>query len=402
MPQSSRQQPQVPGADRPRTGGSAGGAARLALFYGALFAVIGVQMPFWPVWLQARGLGPEEIAAVLAVSIAAKVIGNPLAAHFADRSGERRRPMVVLAAAAFVAFALFAFARGFWSVVAVSVLFFALWPAIIPLGESLTMLVAQAGGHGYGRIRLWGSLSFIASAVLAGHVLAGRPPAAVYWLSLAAIAATVAAAILLPDARVPPSATARLPGLDVVRRRRFLLFLAATALIQGSHAVYYAFGTLHWRSVGHSVDRIGGLWAEGVIAEILLFAVADRLIARFGAERLIVFGGLAGVIRWTVTGLTDALPALLLVQLLHAFSFGATHVAAIHFLFRSVPPELSATAQGIYSAVVMGISFAAMYLIAGWLYAGFAGAAYLPMAGIALAGAAAGGLLLPFAAARNR
>ena len=73
-------------------------AARLAAFYGAVFAVVGVQAPFWPVWLEARGLSAAEIGLVIAASFWPRVVTSLVIPHHADRLGERRRPMVFLAA----------------------------------------------------------------------------------------------------------------------------------------------------------------------------------------------------------------------------------------------------------------------------------------------------------------
>jgi PPP family 3-phenylpropionic acid transporter len=159
-------------------------------------------------------------------------------------------------------------------------------------------------------------------------------------------------------------------------------------MIQGSHAVYYAFGTLHWQAAGYSDDVIGALWAEGVVAEIVLFAFGGPLVRRLGPARLLALGGMAGTVRWLVLGLTDALPALVSVQALHAFTFGAAHLGAIHFIARAMPPALSATAQSLYSAVVMGLGTGLMLVASGPLYAALAGAAYLAMAAAALVGAA--------------
>ncbi len=363
-------------------------AARLACLYAAVFAVVGVHLPFWPVWLAAKGLGAMEIALVLAVSIGAKVIGNPVVAHLADRSGERRRPILRLALVSLASFALFAFADSFWPILAVSLLFFIVWPPIMPLAESLTMTAVGVGGYDYGRIRLWGSLSFIAAAVLSGHVLARHPASVLFWMVLAAAALTVVAASALPDLRAERAQRLRLPMIEVLRLRSFALFLAAATVIQGSHAVYYAFGTLHWRSLGYSDDVIGALWAEGVIAEIILFAAGDRVVRRLGPGALIVLGGVAGCVRWALTGVSDALPVLIAVQALHAFSFGASHLGAVHFIARAVPPGLSASAQSLYSTVVMGLGLGLLLFASGLLYASAGGGAYLVMAVLALGGAA--------------
>ncbi len=355
-------------------------AIRLSLFYAAFFAVVGVHLPFWPVWLASRGIGATEIGIILAATVSAKVVSAPMMAHVADRWGERRRLMILCAAGALAGFTLFAVAGGFWSILGISILFSVFWSAIMPLGESLTMLTARARGLDYGRVRLWGSLSFIAAAVAAGRILAGRPEDIVFWLLIGGIAVTLAACTGLPDTRTAPVETARLPIGLVLRNRTFVLFLASVALIQGSHSVYYAFGTLHWRAAGYSDDLIGWLWAEGVIAEIVLFAFGGVLVRRFGPANLIILGGLAGIVRWCATGLSDALPVLVAVQALHAFTFGATHLGAIHFIARTVPPALSATAQSLYSAAVMGLGLGLAILASGSLYAAFGAGAYFAMA----------------------
>jgi PPP family 3-phenylpropionic acid transporter len=360
----------------------------LCFFYAAYFAFVGIYLPFWPVWLHSRGLGPEDIAVLLAVSIVAKAIGNPTCAHGADRSGERRRPIIILAVLAFASFTLFATVREFWPLVVVSLLFFTVWPPIMALGESLTMLHVRSVEIDYGRTRLWGSISFIGCAILSGHALEGRDPDILFWMLLASLALFVIAALALPDTRSAKAiSSGRMPVVDVLRQSSFVLFLAAATAIQGSHAVYYAFGTLHWRQAGYSDAIIGILWAEGVIAEILLFALGDRIVRRLDPSWLLVIGGLAGGARWATLGMTDALAFVVVAQALHAFSFGAAHLAAIHFIARAVPPDLSATAQSLYGGVVMGLGLGVLLLVSGWLYEVRAGGAYHAMAACSLLGA---------------
>ncbi len=369
-------------------------ALRLCFFYAAYFAFIGIYLPFWPIWLRARGLGAEDIAILLALSIAAKVIGTPVCAHVADQSGERRRPIIVLAVLALASFMLFSAAQGFWPLIVVSLLFFTVWPPIMALGESLTMLTVQKVGIDYGRTRLWGSMSFIAFAILSGHALEGRHPDILFWMLLATLAMFVIAAVFVPDTRaLRTSPPGRVPVFDVLRLPAFILFLVAAAAIQSSHAVYYAFGTIHWREAGYSDVVIGALWAEGVIAEILLFALGDRIVRRLHPAWLLVLGGLAGALRWTTLAMTDTLPVIVVVQALHAFSFGAAHLAAIHFIARTVPPHLSASAQSLYSGVVMGLGLGILLLLSGWLYEAYAGAAYHAMSVCALLGSLCAALI---------
>ena len=360
---------------------------RLSLYYASVFAVVGVLLPFWPLWLAARGLGPGEIGAVLSAPLWVKVISNPLIAQAVDRRGERRRPMIIISLGALAAYALFALAQGFLQLLAVSVLAGLFFAALNPLGENLTLLTAQARGLDYGRIRLWGSLAFIAASAGAGRLLAGRPDELVLGLVVAGLAIVVLACIALPDTPTPRAARRSAPLRRLLGQGTFLLFLAAASLIQASHAVYYGFATLHWRGLGLGAATIGWLWAEGVVAEIVLFAFSGAVVRKLGPARLIVLAGLAGVVRWSATGLGESLALLVLLQALHGFTFGAAHLGAMHFIARAVPPEFSASAQSLYSALGMGVVFGLAMLASGALYASLAGAAFHVMAAMAGLGA---------------
>ena len=50
-----------------------GFAPRLALFYGGIFVAMGIQLPFLPVWLAAKGLDSAAIGAVLALPMVVRV-----------------------------------------------------------------------------------------------------------------------------------------------------------------------------------------------------------------------------------------------------------------------------------------------------------------------------------------
>jgi len=137
-----------------------------------------------------------------------------------------------------------------------------------------------------------------------------------------------------------PSALRRLSLSDAFKLLRaplFLLFLLVASLIQSSHAVYYSFGSLNWRAQGISDGMIGVLWSVGVLTEVALFAVSGRIIALCGTARLLMFAGIAAVFRWGFMAIDPPLWATALLQTLHAMSFGAAHIAAIHFLTHAVP-----------------------------------------------------------------
>ncbi|MGA8383545.1 MAG: MFS transporter [Stellaceae bacterium] len=370
-------------------------AARLSAFYAAAFLVTGAQLPFWPVWLAARGLDAKEIGAVFAAAIWAKLVAMPAIGALADRFG-RRRVMSMLAAVALAAYIALWPAAGFWPLLSLNLIALTAQSALMPLGDTISLALSRSEGLDYGRVRLWGSVSFIVASLGAGLFLAHASGEPVLPLVLGASAVLMLACRALPSPDAPRRGAAlfqvrgagmRQPGMrQVIGDRRFWMFVATASALQASHQVYYGFGSLYWRSLGFSPTTIGWLWAEGVVAEILLFWQGRRLLRQFGPVGLMALGGLAGIVRWSLAGLVVSLWAVSALQLLHALTFGASYLGAMHFLSRSVPPAAAASAQTLYAAISSGAGGGLVMIAAGGLYAAFGGHAYLFMAALSAAG----------------
>lgn len=380
---------------RPRH--SRGYAARLGTFYAAAFLVVGIQLPFWPVWLAGHGLDVQQIATIFAAAIWAKVIATPVLGALADRVGLRRTVMVALAAIACVAYAALWPVSGFWPLLALNLVAGVAQSALMPLGDSITLAAVRERGLDYGRIRVWGSVSFIVAAIGAGTVLALAPPAGIGGNQVLALVLAASAVLLVACLAVPaidrPAAAIRsrwaASHADLRRLagdRRFWLLAVSAAALQASHQLYYGFGTLYWRELGFSDAVIGVLWAEGVIAEIALFWYGAPLVARLGPLGLMALGGIAGIARWSLMGLVPELAAAAALQLLHACTFGASHLGAMHMMARSVPPGAGASAQSLYAALSAGLGSGLVMLVAGALYAAYGGQAYPFMALLSAAG----------------
>jgi PPP family 3-phenylpropionic acid transporter len=365
---------------------------RLSLFYAALFGVTGVTTPFWPRWLEAQGLAPPAIGLMLATVPWLRLLTNPWVARLADRGGGARRPLLLMAAGTLASYALFGAAGGFWGLLLVSLLAGGCSANLQPLAESIAVPACRASRLDYGQVRLWGSLSFILAAAGAGWLLADRPPSWILLLTLAGLAATLAAAAGLPERRpaAPPGGAG---ALHLLRDRRFALFVLASGLIQSSHVVLYGFATIRWLAAGHDAATVGWLWSEGVIVETAVFALGGRLIGRVGPLWLLAGGGAVAALRWLGLASLEALPALVLLQALHGITFGASHLAAMSYVGQATPPQLAATAQGLHGAVAWGAVYGLAMAAAGPLYARFGGGAFLAMAGLALAGAGLAAML---------
>src|SRR5688500_5703681 len=72
-------------------------ALKLSLFYAAYFCFGGVQLPFFPLWLESRGLDPAMIGLVIAVPTVMRIVATPVIARHADRRAALKETLVVAA-----------------------------------------------------------------------------------------------------------------------------------------------------------------------------------------------------------------------------------------------------------------------------------------------------------------
>jgi PPP family 3-phenylpropionic acid transporter len=362
-------------------------ARRLALFYASIFVVLGVILPFLPVWLAAKGLDPQTIGVVLALPIVLRLFAIPMATRAADRHDALRTVTVVTAALALLGFVALGLATGTPAIAAIYALAATAYMPLFVLSDVYALRGLTNYRQAYGPVRLWGSAAFIVATLGAGSLLGVVTAGDLIWLIVAAMAFCAATAWALPPlaARSSTAAGAPVSARTLLRDPAFISVAVAASLIQGSHALYYGFATIDWQAAGFGGGSIGLLWSLGVLAEIVLFALSARLPAALSPGVLIVIGAAGALIRWSAMAL--GLPAALLpvLQCLHALSFGATHIGTLAVIARVAPSGLAATAQGYFS-VVQGLMMAGATGLSGLLYGRFGAGAYGAMAVMAGAG----------------
>jgi PPP family 3-phenylpropionic acid transporter len=366
-----------------------GFATRLAALYAAMFVVLGIHLPFFPVWLKAKGLDAGMIGVILAAPMIVRVFSITLAARIADRREALRGVIVAASAASILGYALVGLAAAPFAILAAYVAASFVYTPLMPLAETYALKGLAARRRAYGPVRLWGSAAFIVGSFVAGFATDLIPTSQLIWLIVAGCAITACAALLLEPLSSGAPASVTQPMRGLLRDPSFIAGVVAASLIQASHAVYYSFSALQWHGEGLDGTTIAGLWALGVVAEIVLFALQARLPPFMTPAVLLMVGGAGGTLRWAAMAFTPPTAALPFLQLLHALSFGATHLGMLGFVAAKAPPGRGATAQG-YLAVVLGMTMAAATALSGVLFSAFGSFAYAAMALAAIVGCIAG------------
>jgi len=363
-------------------------ALKLGLFYAAYFFFGGVQLPFFPLWLESRGLDARTIGLIIAVPALVRIVVTPIVTHQADRRRALKTTLVIGATVGLAGMTVAGLVEGPVAIfLAFAVAMAALSP-MLSLSDAYALSGLGARGRNYGPVRLWGSVAFIAGNVGAGFLLERMAPGHLIWLIVAAVSAVVVAASMLTPLDTVPRPASDTPVASpktLLRNPAFLAVVLASSMVQGSHAFYYGFSTIQWRAEGFDGRLIGLLWGLGVFAEIVLFALSVRLPKSLPPTALLAIGGAGAIVRWTAMAFDPPVVMLPALQLLHAASFGAAHLGMMGFLARNVPRELAATAQG-FASTWSGIVNASATFVSGFVYAATGSLAYLVMATMALIG----------------
>ena len=342
-------------------------AAKFSLVYFSIFIVIGINAPFFPLWLSSKGFTERYIAIILATSVLTKLLANPFFAGLGDKYGNRKIPMLYLSfISTIILFSLNIF-NSLYLIAFMAITSWALFAPLMPLTESLTTTAIKKYNFDYGNTRLWGSVSFIIIAFFGGIIIEK------YGLKYVPILMTIGALFLFLSIIIMPTipslpARKKFSTYALLKNRNFFPFLLACGAIQSSHGIYYGFSTIYWKSIGLSEPVIGALWAEGGVFEIILIAYFYKFKNYTSPKIFIIIAGVMAIIRWTLMAYADTILFIALIQILHAFTFGLTHLAAINFISEVMPVRAQAKSQALYSAISMGAFLAVSISVSGDLY----------------------------------
>lgn len=361
-------------------------APRMALFYMAVFAAVGIYIPFFPLWLESRALTATEIGLVLAVPMAVRAIITPLMVSLGDRVSDRRKITVIYATAAFLCLSLLFFASGFWQIVLVVVFVAVFWDTLVPLGDAIALSGVRRFGMDYGQVRLWGSLAFVGANIAAGALIGAMSGSIVLPILFVAYGLVAMSTVMLPKGQI---ATTDVPqsqtefSAKAFRHPVLLLSLAIGALCQSSHAMVYAFGSLYWQQAGFTGLEIGVLWAVGVLAEVALFGMSKPVLKRLGPSGLLAVGAAAVIVRWLLFPIHWSFAGYFVLQILHGATFGAAHLGVMHAISRGVPDAQTGRAQASYF-FISGVMMALTTILSGQLFVRFGVNSFVAMALIGL------------------
>jgi PPP family 3-phenylpropionic acid transporter len=343
--------------------------ANFALFLFAYYAFMGTLTTYAPLYFAAHGMSAAEVGVLMSLVQVMRIVGPTLWGWVADHSSRRVLVLRMTALGALAAFSGIALGRGFGHFFAAMVCLNLFTSAQGPLTEALMLAEMRGDTSRYGRVRLWGSLGFVAAVMAAGFALDRLGVGALPWLCGAVLLAVLAQSLRIREAPRLDGAHAAPPLLQVLRQPAVIAFFAQAALMVGAHTSLYSFYSLYLERAGYGKALTGAMWSLGVLAEVVFFYFQAGVLRRFGVRAVMMASFAVAVLRFGAIGLGAGWLALLvLAQLLHAFTFAAHHCASIAAMQRWFGGPLQARGQALFMSIAYGIGGTCGGLFMSWCW----------------------------------
>ncbi|MCK5355316.1 MAG: MFS transporter [Methyloprofundus sp.] len=341
---------------------------RLSGFYFFYFATLGGFVPYWSLYLKNDGFSAAQIGELTALLVGTKVIAPNLWGWVADHTGKSLRLIRIASFFAMLLFAGFLYQKSFQWYALVTVGFSFFWNAALPQFEAATLHHLKDQPHRYSHIRLWGSIGFIGTVSGVGYLLDLYPIDLLPWLIVGLLGSIWLISLLTPEVSSARASQAAVGVWQIVRQPEVIAFFLVYLLLQAAHGPYYAFFSIYLKQYDYSTTMIGMLWSLGAGAEIIVFILMRKLLKYVSLRRILLVSSLLSVLRWLMIACyAQDMTLLLCAQILHAATFGAAHVAAIHLVQNYFGHHHQGKGQALYSSLSFGLGG-----MLGGLYSGYA------------------------------
>jgi PPP family 3-phenylpropionic acid transporter len=333
-----------------------GQAPRFAVFLFTYYAFAGTFATYASLFFAERGMSAPKIGILMSLIQVMRIFGPNLWGWVADHTQQRVKVLRLTAVAALIACAGILLGRSFLQLFVAMAVLNLFTSAQGPLSEALMLSGMQGDLTHYGRIRLWGSLGFIAAVMGAAYGLDWFGVGALPWIAGALMLLVLGAAMRIREQPRREGAVDAPSLWSVLRQPAVIAFFVQLALMVAAHSARYVYYSLYLEGIGYGKPVIGAMWSLGVLAEIVFFYFQAAVFKRVPAQRLMLFAFAAGLVRFTMIGAGAAsLAVLVLAQLLHAASFAAHHSASIMTMQRWFAGALQARGQALFISIGYGI-----------------------------------------------
>ena len=340
-------------------------------FFFLYFAYVGLVSPYASLFFLDRGFTVIEIAALMSMLQITRIVGPFSWGWLSDYLSNRIGIIRFCACLAALVFTTIYFLHSYIAFFIWMFVLHTILSSLMPLGESATvhaLFKDNSFDKRYGRLRLWGSIGFIAMVLFAGELFQREGIELYPLVGTFVFIALAMVTFLLHEPKIERRKLVKGELFTVLLNPDVRWFLLSGFFMQFAHAAFYVFYSLYLSNLGYDKLQIGLFWALGVAAEVIFFYFQSKVLSRVDPEVVLQASFGIGVVRFALMAFFPFTSVLIFAQIMHAGTFAAHHSAATKLLQRWFTGPLQARGQALMATVSYGFGGTLGGLFAGWVW----------------------------------
>ena len=353
-------------------------SARLSVMMFLEYLIWGSWLPLLALYLSdVLGFTGGQIGWVFATQAIACLFGLYFGGQIADRVLSTEKLLAVLHLIGGAAMFALAFQTTFWSFLLVMLIYQLAYMPTMSLTNAICFHHVKNAQTEFGKIRLWGTIGWIAASWPFVFILAGKTGAELHGalssiFTVAGIASITLAGFSLtlphtPPAPREPGASAPMKAIALLKDPVMLVLFVATTMDALVHQCYFQWTSPFLQQAGLPENLIMAAMSVGQVAEIASMALLGWALARMGWRWTMTLGILAHAARFFVFAIGDPLWLMVAVNLVHGMCYAFFFAAVYIFVDERCPRDARASAQGLFNLMILGFGPFAGSLLWGWL-----------------------------------
>ena len=340
-------------------------------FFFLYFAYVGLVSPYASLFFLDRGFSVIEIAALMSMLQITRIVGPFSWGWLSDYLSNRIGIIRFCACLAAVVFLCIYFLQSYIGFFVWMFVLHTILSSLMPLGESATIHALYKDNSfdkRYGRLRLWGSIGFIAMVLAAGELFQRKTIGLYPMVGTIVVFALAFITFCLHEPKMERRKMVKGELMVVLFNPDVRWFLTSGFFMIFAHASLYVFYSLYLADLGYDKFQIGLFWALGVFAEVVFFYFQSKVLSRVDAEVILQAAFGIGVIRFILIAFLPFTSVLIIAQIMHAGTFAAHHSAATKLLQRWFTGPVQARGQALMATISYGLGGTLGGLCAGWIW----------------------------------
>lgn len=319
------------------------------------------------VFLRSVGYSIVEIGQLQSVATIMLVLFQPVWGIISDKSKSKNQIIgVLLLASAITALSYYMFQTALWLAVCVILFSITFIPALT-LQDNYTLEHLSGKRWDFGNIRLGGTIGYSVSALIVGFFI-GESYGSIFGVMAFFFAIAGIAYFLLPSVKGHRQKREKVSYLSILRDKQLICMLLFNITYSMGITFFFQFYPLYFtETLGASSSMLGTLTFALAMSEVPFFWFANKLEARFGAKKVMLFAGVATALRWLILFFVVNPYLAIAVNLLSGCGYVGFSYCLIKYINNKVAPSMKATAQSLNA--ILGTVFSKIIFIplGGWL-----------------------------------